>query len=100
MPADEIDGADRIESGDLGDAAVRPAEVLAPRGAEHARAASASARAFLGRAVAAELAGGEIAEADTPAFRGVPRDRAAEADFNVVRVRTKHNQVDSHSSTL
>ena len=59
-----------------------------------ARAASLSASALLGRAVGAELAPGQVAEADAMSERDVLGDRAAETDFEIVGMRAKDEQVD------
>ena len=84
--------------GILADPAIRPAEVLAPRGAEHDARGLRLAHPLLGRAVAAHLAGREIAQADGSPFGGVPGDGAAQADLEVVGVRTEHQKVEAHAN--
>ena len=59
-------------------------------------ASSASRTPLVGRAVARHLARGQIAQADGVPRRRVPRDRAAEADLDVVGMRSEHQQIDRH----
>ena len=56
---------------------------------------------LFGRAVARQLASGQIAQPDAVARRRVTRDGAAKADFDVVGMRAEHQQIDRHgTSTL
>ena len=55
---------------------------------------------FVGRAVRAQLAGRQVAEPDRVPGRGVPRDRAAETDFEIVGMWAEHQQIDGHPVTL
>ena len=81
----------------LADPPIGPAQVLAPRGAEHGRAASASAS----RSSTVPLL------PISPAVRShrptrmpsaaVARDGAAEADLDVVGMRTEDEQIDRHA---
>ena len=50
------------------------------------------------RAVAAHLARRQIAQADAEAERGVTRDDAAQADFDVVGMRPEDQQINGHSA--
>jgi hypothetical protein len=95
VAANQLDGRSH-EFRTLVDAAVGPAEVLAPGRAKQARGGFALAQALVRRAVRSELADREIAEPDRASLGRVPRDRAAEADLQVVRVRTEDQQVEGH----
>ena len=68
------------------------------------RPPTASALALLRSAVARQLAAREIAEADAMTRGRVPRDRAAEADLDVVRMRAEDQKVNGghfrHDSPL
>src|SRR5262249_41620060 len=94
---DQIDGrSDHVRR--FGDAAVGPAEVLTPRGAEYACRFERFSAPLLARAVARQFAFGQIAEADGVSSGRVARDRAAEADLDVVGMRTENEQVQRHGS--
>ena len=73
MPADERDGVVEMR-GILADPAIGPAQILAPRRAEHLPRRLRLLQPLLDRAVAAHLAGRQIAQADAEAERGVARD--------------------------
>ena len=95
VTADEING----RPDDLGpflDAAIGPAQRLTPAGAEHARGLEPFRQPFGWRPVAAQFAGREVAQADRPALCGVSGHGPAEADFNIVRMRTEDNEIDRH----
>ena len=51
----------------------------------------------LGCPVASHVACGQIAQADLQAERGVTRDDAAEADFDVIGMRSEYEQIDGHA---
>ena len=96
MAADQVDGrADHLAASPR--CRHRATEILAPR-ARRARAppSAASALPLFARAVARQLAARQIAQADAMARRGVPRNRAAEADFDVVGMRAEDEQIDRH----
>jgi len=88
------------QRGRVRDRAVRPGEVLAPGGAKHARSLLGLTLPDLGRAVRAEFSSRQVAEADSMAFRRLPRHGATEANLDVVRMRTKDEQVDGHALRL
>src|SRR4051812_15175238 len=78
------------------DIAVRPAEVFPDRRAEDRRGRGGFRLALGDGAVARELAGREVDEADRVAVRRVPGDGGAEADFDVVGMRPEDEEVDWH----
>ena len=74
--------------------AVGQSQVDSPGGAEHLTGRLGLGEPFVDRAVAAHLAGREIAHADAIAERGVPGDRAADPDLDVVGMRADRQQID------
>ena len=66
------------------------------RRAQHRARRLAFLEPLLGRAVGAELAPGQVAEADAMSERHVFRDRPAETDFEIVGMRAKDEQVNVH----
>ena len=84
--------------GDLAVVAVNPAvgpfQVDPPGGAEHRARRFRFRFPFLRRAVRAELAARQIAEADPEPERGVQRDGARQPDLDVVGMRTEYEQID------
>jgi hypothetical protein len=76
------------------DRAIRPAQVDPPRRAEHRSRRLCFREPLLDGAIAAHLAGGEIAEPHAIALLHVARDRSAEPDLEVVRVRAEDEEVD------
>ena len=97
MPADERDGIVQMRR-ILADPAIGPAEVLAPGRPEHLARGLGLLQPLLDRAVAAHLAGGEIAEADAEPERGMARDDAARADFEVVGMRAEDEEINRHGA--
>ncbi len=71
-------------------------QVLAPRRAERRARRFALGQPLLDGAVAAHLAGGQVAEPDHVPERDMPRDGAAETDFEVVGMRAEDEQIDGH----
>ena len=84
----------------LADSSIRPPQVLAPRRAERRARRFAFGQPLLDAAVAAHLAGRQIAQPDDMPERDVPRNGAAETDFEVVGMRTEDEQIDGHQSTV
>src|SRR5690606_20323894 len=85
------------------DAAVGPAKALAPRGAEHRARRVGFGRALLDRAVAAEFAPRQVAQADDVSGSDMLRNRAAQTNLEIVRMRSKDQEIDAvarHGSTL
>jgi hypothetical protein len=96
MAPDEVDGVPHpLRRGR--DRAVGPLEILAKGGAEHARRGGAFFHPSSRRAVAAQFARGQIAQADGIPLGGVPGDRAAEANLEIVGVRAEDEQVQRHA---
>ena len=95
VAADEIDGRPD-DLGPLLDAAVRPAERLAPAAPSTRAASSPSARRSAGVPL---LPSSPAVRSQRPTDRPSAACRAtvpAEADFNIVRMRTEDNQIDRH----
>ena len=95
MPANEGDRLVQMRRV-LADAPVRPPQVLAPGRAKRRPGGVAFGDTLLGCAVAAHLAGREVAQPHAQVERSVPRDGAAKADFEVVRMRPEYEQIDRH----
>ena len=95
MSADRVNGGSN-HLGRLGDRAVGPRQVFAPGGAEHASRRIRLEAPLLEGAIARQLALGQIAQSDAIAGGGVPCDRAAKSDFDVVGMRAEHEQLDRH----
>ena len=92
---DERDrGADLI--GGAGDATVGPAEILTPGGTENTRSRFGFALPLFRRAVAAKLAGREVAEPDRMARGRVAGDNGAESDLDVVWMWSEDQHVKRH----
>ncbi len=95
MPADEGDGLVQM-CRVLADAPIRPPQVLAPGRAKRRPGSLTFGDTLLGCAVAAHLAGRQVAQPHAQVERRVPRDGAAQADFEVVRMRPEYEQIDGH----
>src|SRR5262245_21269111 len=83
MAADESSGL-RYVIRIFADPPVGPPEVLPPRGAENDACLLGFEQPLLRRPVAAHLSGSQVAEPDAHPQLDVFRDRAAEANFEVV----------------
>ena len=77
------------------DVAVGKREVFAPARAQDRPRRLAFLNSFLGGAVGAELAPGQVAQADAMTKRGVLGNGAAEPDLEIVRMRAKDEQIDA-----
>src|SRR2546428_13588504 len=88
MLADDVDRRSD-ERRRFRDPPVRPFQILAKACAEHVRRSRRFCPALLDGAVAGELAFREIAQADLMSRGGVTRDRAAQANLDVVGGRTE-----------
>src|SRR5262245_755909 len=95
MASNQIDGVGD-ELGRFGDATVGPAQVFAPGGAEYVGGGGRFAQPDFRRPVAAQLAGGQIAETDRSSFSRMTSDGSAQANLNVVGVWPEHQQVNGH----
>src|SRR4051812_15017010 len=95
MTADERDGLIQVFRV-LADLAIGPPEVLAPRGAQDGAGGLRLREPLVHGAVAAHLAGGEVAQSHAQAPRSVVCDRAAQPDLQIVGMRPERQQVDSH----
>ena len=95
MTPDEGDGLIEMR-GVFSDFAIGPAQVFAPGGAEHATRGLGLRQPLVHRAVAAHLAGGEIAQPDAQPARRMVGDGPAEADFQIVGMRSEHEEIDGH----
>ena len=82
--------------GILSDPPIRPAEIFAPRRAEDLPRRFRFLQPLLDRAVAAHLAGRQIAQADAEAERGMTRHDAAHTDFEVVGMRAEDEEINRH----
>jgi hypothetical protein len=80
----------------LADAPIGPAQVFTPRGAKRSPRLLRLGQPFVGRSVAGHLARREIAQADRQSERRVLRDNAANADLDVVGMRTEYKEVKRH----
>jgi len=80
----------------LSDPPIGPAEIFAPRRAEDFPRRFRFLQPFLDGAVAAHLAGCQIAEADGEPERGMTRHDAAHTDFEVVGVRAEDEEINRH----
>jgi hypothetical protein len=78
--------------------AVGPSKIFAPRRAENISGLARFGQSDRRRAIAAELAGREIAQADRVSRCCVLGDRAAEADFEVVRMGSKDQEIHGHGN--
>ena len=76
------------------DAAVGPAQVDAPGGAEHLAGIFSFALALVGRAVRAQLAACQVAEPDAIAARRMDGHGSGQADLDVVGMRAEGEEVD------
>ena len=97
MPPDERDRVRQVRR-ILANPAVRPPQVLAPRRAERGPRRFAFGQPLLDAAVGAHLASREVAQPDNVPERGMPRNGAAETDFEIIRMWTEHEQIDGHGS--
>jgi hypothetical protein len=80
----------------LADFPIGPAEILPPCCSEYQTRGLGFGKPLLYRAVAAHLACGQVAQSDAKASRRMMRNRAAQPDFQVVRMRSEYKEVDSH----
>ncbi len=78
------------------DFAIGPAQVLAPGRAKHGTRGFGFGQPLVNRSVAPHFARRQVAQADAQTARRVMRDRPAKPDFEIVGVRTEHEQIDSH----
>ncbi len=69
-------------------------EIDAHGGAQHGARRFRFGDAFLRRAVGAHFAARQVAEADAAAFRGVACDGPGHADFEIVGMRAKYEQIE------
>src|SRR6266850_2690740 len=99
MLTDEVDRRSD-ERRRFGDGAVGPFQILAKACAEHVPRGRRFCPALLDGAVARKLAFREIAQTDLMSCGGVTRDRAAQANLDIVGVRTEDEQIDRHSSRI
>ena len=95
MTSNQVDGRpnDRRR---FGDSAVGPSKIFAPRRSQHPRRRRRFCGAGVRRAVARQLSPREIAKADAVSRSRVTCDGAAQADFNVIRVRPEYQQINRH----
>ena len=90
---DEPDDVGNLRVG-ADDAAVGPAQVDAPGGAEHLAGIFSFALALVGRAVRAQLAACQVAETDAIAARRMDGHGSGQADLDVVGMRAEGQEVD------
>ena len=95
MPANERDRLFELRR-ILADAPIGPPQVLAEPRAEHSASRFRFLEPDVRRAVAAHLAGGQIAQPDRQTERHVMRNRSAEADLEIVGMRTDRQEVNAH----
>src|SRR5687768_11273680 len=91
--ANENDGRAN-DLGRFGDAAIAPAEVFAPVGAEHASGCSCLGAPLVGCAVGRKLAGRQIAQADVVSAGRVACNGAAKSDLDVVGMRAEYEKIE------
>jgi hypothetical protein len=94
MTADECDGLLQVGR-ILSDSTIGPVEVVAPDGVQHEARRFGLGNPLLDGAVAAQLAGRQIAQSDALSGCRVARDRARKADLDVVGVRSEGEQIDA-----
>jgi hypothetical protein len=73
---------------------IGPAKILAPAHAKQLRRIVGFAPPFIGRAIRAELAGAEIAQAHAVTLGDMLRDRCAHANLAVIGMGAEHDQID------
>jgi hypothetical protein len=95
MTAKKGDGLLQVP-GMLTDLAIGPSEIFAPRCPEHHPRGLGFRKPLFDGAVAAHLAGGQIAQPDAKATRRMVRNRPAQPDFQVIGMRSKYEEIDSH----
>jgi hypothetical protein len=106
MPVDSIRGGDHARTvttyqpdgivemcGILADPPIGPAEIFAPRRAKHSPCFLGLLHALFRRSIGGHLAASQVAQADRVAERGVLGKRSPQADFQIIRVRSKRQQV-------
>src|SRR5262245_20383646 len=93
MTADERHGCVQMRR-ILSDSPIRPVQVLTPDRPEDDASRFGLCEPLVGRSVGTHLACCEIAQANLHAKRGVPRDRSAHPDLDIVGVRAKSEKVD------
>jgi hypothetical protein len=82
--------------GMLADLTVGPPEIFAPGCPEDHPRGLGLREPLLDRAVAAHLAGGQITQPDAKTTRRMLSNRPPEPDFQVIGMRSEHEDIDSH----
>src|SRR5262249_18369680 len=80
----------------LTDLSIGPSQILAPDGSKFRARRTALRQPLFDRAVAAHLAGRQVAEAHGIAERDVACDGPTQTYLEVVGVRTEHKEIDGH----
>jgi hypothetical protein len=80
------------------DLPIRPPEIFAPRRAKRLARRFGFLQPFVNGAVAAHLARSQIAQSDGEPECRVARHDAADADFEVIRVRTEDEEINRHDA--
>jgi hypothetical protein len=78
------------------DSPIGPRQILAPGRTQDDSGGFRFGQPLVWRPVTAHLAACEIAQPDLMTERGVLGDRATDANFDVVRMRSEHQQVGAH----
>ena len=95
MTADEGDSLSKVLRV-FADFSIGPAQIFAPCGTENDARRFGFGQPLVNRPVAAHLAGSQIAQPDAQAERCMMGDRAAQPDFEIVRMRAEDEKIDGH----
>src|ERR1700704_4595272 len=95
VTADEGDGLNKVLRM-FTDFSIGPAQVFAPGGTKDLARRFRFGQPLVHGPVAAHLAGGQIAQPDAQAERRMMSNRAAQADFEIVRMRAEDEKIDGH----
>jgi hypothetical protein len=76
------------------DLTIRPLEILTPRRAQHIRTGSGFGHSDFNCAVSPEFTAGQITKTDCAPLSHLFGNRAADPNFDVVRVRSERQEID------